>query len=574
MSDTPTTTSTTTPSLDGVDFNKIIQQAKLENSPMPDVDEPPTTSDMTDTPPIVETPPPSRPTPTESVAPPSKESVDKSNSPSEKPAKHKDGGHLFKPQAVTVEQVWTTPTKWDDNAETLNMPSNFDQEVSRNLLDTPKINLVDSPEGRSWANVLQDGIDLTVAENTFVPSLENPNSDWRQFATYNGQELRGRQPNLGGGAANQVLTGERAVLQIMTHVGTGSIFQVPLWHTGIWLTFKPPLDSELVELNRILVAQKMELGRYTYGLAFSNSIVYTIEHLVDFALRHVYDASIKLDVSNPRTLKDIIVSHDIPSLLWGLASAMYPKGFQYRRACAADPATCNHVIEELINLRKLLWVDRASLTDWQRAHMASWRSASKDMDSLKKYREEMLKLNDYTVKFHEDTPQEMRIILRSPSISEYIDAGYRWVGSIVDLVDKTLAAKNNQAEREKLITQYGQATAMRQYTHWIRSIEFDHQVVEGSEIQRTIEDREAIEKVCDALSGDDAIRNHFLEQVGTYINESTIAVVGIPTYDCPACQSVQESNLVLPHHKNIIPLDVQQTFFALLTQRMQRIAVR
>jgi hypothetical protein len=206
--------------------------------------------------------------------------------------------------------------------------------------------------------------------------------------------------------------------------------------------------------------------------------------------------------------------------------------------------------------------------------MSSWRSASKDLDSLKRYRDEMLKLNDYTVKFHEGTPREMRVVLRSPTVSEYIDAGYRWVGGITDLVEKTLAAKNNTTDREKLITQYGQATAMRQYTHWIRSLEFDHHVVNGEEIHRTVEDREAIEKVCDALSGDDTIRNYFLEQVAQYINESTIAVIGIPTYDCPACQTTQESALPLPHHKNVIPLDVQQTFFALLTQRMQRIATR
>lgn len=479
-----------------------------------------------------------------------------------------------KEQRVTVEQPWTAKTAWSEEAETLSMPSHFDQVVSQNLLNTPKINLLDSPEGRQWATVLNEGVDLTAANNAFVPSLEEPSSDWRQFVEYNGNELRGRQPNLGGGASNQVLTGERAVLQILTHVGTGSIFQVPLWHTGIWLTFKPPLETELVELNRLLVSQKIELGRYTYGLAFSNTIVYTLEHLIDFALRHVYDASIKLDVSDPRTLKDLIVTQDIPTVLWGLAGTLYPKGFQYRRACMQDPATCNHVVEELMNIRKLLWVNRAGLTDWQRSHMANWRSASMDLDSVKKYRTEMLGLNDYTIKIHEGTDREMRIVLKSPTIADYVDSGYRWINGIVDLVEKTLANQNKSDDRQRLITQHGQATAMRQYTHWIRAIEFDHHVVNNEEIHRTVEDREAIEKVCDALSSDDGIRNKFLEQVAEYINHSTLAVIGIPTYDCPACQTTQESHIALPHHRNIIPLDVNQTFFALLTQRMQRILGR
>jgi len=544
---------TPTASLDNVDLSKVVKTV-TEITP---VIETPTTPPVT--PPVIETPP-AAPTPPPAAEP----------APPTPPPPDPNAPYIFKEQRTTVEQAWTAPTTWSDEAETLNMPSHFDQEVSRNLLNTPKINLVDSPEGRKWASVLQEGVDLTMAENAFVPSLEAEHTDWRQAVHYNGAELRGRQPNIGGGNTNQVLTGERAVLQILTHVGSGSIFQVPLWHTGIWLTLKPPMESELVELNRILVAQKIELGRYTYGLAFSNSIVYTIEHLVDFALRHVYDTSIKLDVSNTRALKDLIVTQDIPTLLWGLACAMYPKGFQYRRACMEDPATCNHIVEEVINLRKLLWVDRTALTDWQRSHMSSWRSASMEMETINRYRSEMLSLNDFTIRLYENTDREMRIVLKSPTVSDYIDSGYRWIGGIVELVEKTLAAQSRSDERTKLITQHGQATAMRQYTHWIRAI----QIVSHDEVVRSIEDREAIEKVCDALSGDDAVRNTFLTKVAEYINQSTHAVIGIPTYDCPACKTPQESSLVLPHHRNVIPLDVNQTFFALLTQRMARIAQR
>jgi len=77
----------------------------------------------------------------------------------------------FKTQQVLVEQVWTSPTEWKDEADTLSMPSNFDQAMSQNLLNTPKINLIDSPEVCKWATVLQDCIDLIVAENAFIPSL-------------------------------------------------------------------------------------------------------------------------------------------------------------------------------------------------------------------------------------------------------------------------------------------------------------------------------------------------------------------------------------------------------------------
>ena len=106
---------------------------------------------------------------------------------------------------------------------------------------------------------------------------------------------------------------------------------------------------------------------------------------------------------------------------------------------------------------------------------------------------------------------------------------------------------------------------MRQYRHWIESIEY------GSNI---IDDPETMDSLLDKLSSDDIIRDGYIDAVLKYINESVISVIGIPVFDCPACNMTQENTQSTESFKNIIPLDVISVFFGLLTQRLERMMER
>lgn len=461
-------------------------------------------------------------------------------------------------------RAYPTSTDPIEGGDQLDLPSSFDRETREQLERIPNIKLLDSPEGRQWAQQVREGMTMTAEAEMFVPTLEDENAEFHQHLQHNGVSLMAQPPKFKP-LENQNLQGERAVIRLISHLGLGTLFNVPLWHSGIWVTFKPPSESEILELNRALIADKIKFGRYTYGLAYSNTTSYTIDRLVDFALAHVYDLTAKAEDITVDNLRKHISSQDIPSLLWGFVCTMYPRGFRYRRACVADPEKCNHVLEETLNVTKLQWTNVNALSDWQRTHMSVRQPKSKDLASITRYREELSKMQKKRVLMNEGLPNEIAITIKTPSVEEYVEAGHRWIGDIVDAVDRALGADAASGERNAHIVRHGQASAMRQYSHWIDSIEYETNI---------INDRETIESTLDVLSADDVVRNQFITAVVDYINKSTISLIGIPAYDCPNCGATQSTNLDLPQYTNIIPLDVVQVFFGLLTQRLERMADR
>lgn len=498
-------------------------------------------------------------TPEETIGEPvpqSTEPVEKTETQQTQEEKKKQ--HIHATESVVVDEAW------DDDDPYIPMPSVTNEELRDRLGQLPNVDLMTDHKSRDWGNVLRDGQDLVTYGDVFVDSLTRDGAQFEQSISHNNAKLQAAAPKLKA-AENETLRGERAILRVARDLGLGTTFQVPCWHSGIWVTFKPPTETELIALNRAMVASKIRLGYNTYGLAYSNITSYTVDHLVDFMQNHIYATTVKNEELPFTKLMDHIYVQDLFTLIWGIACSIYPKGFQFRRACANDPEKCNHITEETLNLAKLQWIDSSQLNDWQKAHMAVRKPFERDLASLKKYHDEMLVLKNNRVKISRDGGADVYINLKSPTISQYVNEGHMWIGEIIDKVNQVLTTNDADDERNIIVQRYGQASSMRQYTQWVESIELD---------TNTIDDPETIRSVLDVLSGDDYVREKFLTEVVKYINNSTIAVLGIPSYVCPKCNKDQTGTDVKKEFESVIPLDVIQYFFSLTTQRIQRIALR
>jgi hypothetical protein len=469
-----------------------------------------------------------------------------------------------KNQNVTIPPDWSSKTDWKKDAITVNLPSNHDREIEQTLLKVPNVDLMDSEKMVQWAKSVSDGQNTTTFNEAFVSTLEDPEADFQSEIDVEGTKLGPREPKFKS-ISNQILKGERASIRVMSFMGLGSLFQTPLWNSGIWLTFKPPSETELVELNRIIISDKIKFGRQAYGLPYANTSSYMVERLVTFALDHVYDSTLDMSKLGDKTLKSLIHVQDYPSILTGLMAALHPRGFQYRRGCVNDPEKCNHVVEELLNLSKLFYTNNRALTDKQRSYMFNRQSSVKSVLDIQNYQQENPKLSTKRITFNKGAYDEISMTLKSPSIADYIAAGYQWIGELVDFVDTSLGKDPTTNERNTYITRHGQATAMRMYSHWVSNIEMGG---------NTIEDAATINTTFNVLSSNDTLRNNFYKEVQKFINETTITVIGIPVFDCPVCGTSQEVEHEHTHHKNVIPLDAAQLFFDLLGQRLKRLADR
>lgn len=423
----------------------------------------------------------------------------------------------------------------------------------------PRIKLPNDDASRRWAQALQVGAELLMRGNSLMASLLKDEALWAQSVTDDGEQIRAGRPRFENNRdASNRLSGERAIIKARAVMGLGAISAIPLWHTGIWVQIKAPSNAALLELDRRIAEEKVSLGRNTAGMIFSNSSVYINSFLMNFVLNHVYDCSLKdMSIEN---LKKTIKSTDLPLLVWGMLCTMYMNGYPFSQPCIYNPSKCTHVTNELINVNKLCFTDNNALTKVQKKHM-SRRNAKFTPEELARYAEEhrygqaeMVKLNDH-----------MSIRLKVPSLAEYEESGFAWVDGIEKMVEDSFGVSLRGNERNEYISNQGKMTAIRQYSHWVDRIV----LTGGGEEEDIIDDVDTIATLLGELSENTELSTNFFNKMGAYIDRSTISLIAIPKYNCPACGAPQKGEHEAgPTH--LIPIDVTQVFFILLGPRLLR----
>lgn len=421
-----------------------------------------------------------------------------------------------------------------------------------------------------WVASVRKGFEHLLNGDVFRGRLADENSDWTNRPTFEDRPITASR--LKQGNSTGIVSGEAAVMKVKARLGLGSIMPIPLWHTGGWITLKAPSNASLFELNRRIAQEKITLGRLTNGMVFSNTGIYIQSYLINFILAHVYDTT--LGTKDPEELKKIILSTDLPSLVWGMVCTMYPEGYELREPCVAQVTKCNHISSGKVNIARLRVVDTSKLNEAQLKHM-SRRNGTHSETELTAYQDAFT--------FHGKTfeipgTDGMGIELSVPTLAEFEQVGFNWVDTVVNMVDAAFRVPLKGDARDTYITEQGRLAALRQYSHWITRIDMDI----NSEDDDEIVDRETIDAICSDFSADNGIRTAVLNGVGNFIEESTIAIIGYPNTECPSCglqygDHVKESkeeggeDLVIRGEDipEFIPLDLTTTFFTLCEQRIQ-----
>lgn len=399
--------------------------------------------------------------------------------------------------------------------------------------------------------------------NVFDKRLDAEGASWKQFVEHEGVKLRAGRPSIGkSGEAGQVLTGNKAIMKIRAVTGMGSFLQIPLWHSGIWLLLKTPTDSELLMLDQLIQHEKSTLGLSTNGLIFSNMSAYLVDILTSFVIDHVVDSTVK--DSTTEKLKSLIRATDIPLLLWGIVSTIYPNGYPFAHACVVNPTVCQHIMHTVVSIPRLLWTDTAAFTKEQRKHMAN-RKAIYSEEEILAYQD----MSEWGSARPIKLTESLRVTLRVPTLREYVAAGYKWISEINetvgDLLDKAMSSK----ERREYVAKQSILTMARQYGHWVKRIVGTEMTDDGPK-DFVIEDQDTMDEIVSTLSSDASIFDVFIESVLKYIEDSTVAVIAIPRVACPACGNPMSEEY--SKHPNLQVINVDQVFFILRLQRLTQTA--
>lgn len=445
---------------------------------------------------------------------------------------------------------------------TVSLPSDHPEETNEVLRKLPNVDYSADAPARAWASTLDQSSFIQPRDNIFRKTLEREGSTWRQGPETPSGELVGSYPKFKP-AGSTALVGDPAISRLRAYRGLGSMHRIPLWNSGFWITISAPSEPEVLELHNLISQDRSTLGRRSYGMSFSNTTAIYADRIMAFAMEHIYNTTVNI---KPGTdLRTLIKSNDIPTIAMAIAASMYPNGFNYERSCVANPEECKHVIAEKIDISKTLLVDTNSLTAWQIAHMSKVTHSSVEEADVKRYQQEMViaQRRKYELDAESDTP--VVVYMKVPTITEYVESGHRWINEITALVDRALTKDVSNDQRNAYLITQGQATTMRMYTHWIDSLEFG-----GADVN----DTETIENSLNTISSDNTLRDEFTVAVQNYIASSNISVIGIPSFKCPICGGVNSSDKPHPEIRDAIPIDVYQTFFEVIVQRVRTISER
>lgn len=494
--------------------------------------------------------------------------VDVAPAPAEAPAATAtpapaDAAQQFSERNVTNPNVTLTkdvdsPLKRDWDEDHLKFV-NGDAGHVKDLLDQyPNLDPDSGDTTRIWAEIVRAGQWYLNRHDQFSKSSQREGSNWRQAVPdADGQPLAAGKPRFEANPGS-ALSGERAMMKARAVFGLGALVQIPLWHTGIWVSIKAPEDGALLELNRRMAREKAELGRLTNGAVFSNSMVYTNSILVNFALQHVYESTVA--DSSPQALKQRIKVTDLPTLVWGLVCAIYPNGYPYARACLNRD--CEEVIKANLEIPRLAWTDNDLLTEWQRRHMQR-RTVRVSEEDLERYQREHRVGGPRGVGgVDDDVFYEMSV----PTLQQYEDSGYAWVDGISQQMEKAFGVELKGQERAQYIADQARISATRQYAHWISNMRLGDEEI--------AQERDTLESIVGLMTGRKDLAEAFFKNVRTYIDDSTLSHIALPKHSCPKCETDQTPKNGEAQHPWLIPLDVGKVFFTLLDQHITKALAR
>lgn len=464
-----------------------------------------------------------------------------------------------------ITHAWSRPVskiEFERDHENVTMPTVAAERMDEIMSDLRNIDLVDSESISEWTKSFEFGGRYYPKLNRWVGAVNREGSRFMQTIPSAAGELGIRSPKIISDADDVKLTGAKAVHYMRASMGLGTVKQVPLWASGFWVSLKAAPDGELLELYRRMTESKIDLGRRTAGLVFSNTRSFSTAMLVDFAIEHIFDHTI----NEPKVdLASMIVSSDIPALIAGLASITHPNGFHYTTQCMAAPEECHHIVHQKADPDKMVFTDLSRLSESQIKHMTRSRGRSMSAASIKDYQAEFANSGERKI----DLGNNVSMYLKLPNCQEYETIGADWINSIMVMVNTALGLEVANDVRNTYVNKQSSATTLRQYQHYIDHFESG---------QATVSTQEGIATILSDLSASDTQRQVIFDAVGKYIDDNTITVVATTDFVCPSCGRTQNDHAVvdpkITRSCELIPINAEQVFFTLLAQKDQLVGLR
>ena len=414
---------------------------------------------------------------------------------------------------------------------------------------------------RRWRETLLLADNDSILTDHNLEALTRENSDWQQKAEYQGRAIAGARPRTEAKGTGNRISGLAAMNKMQEVLGLGAMIKIPLWHSGFHISIKAPSDIQLLNFYEKIEKEKITIGKNTGGLIFANRSTFINKALFELVEEVIYETNIK-DFDTIENLAEHISILDLPIIAWGLAYTIFPNGYPYAKACLIDPEKCQHVTEVMLDVAKIMWVDRSRITEKMLKHMSDVPRKLKTIEDIKQYQEDIAPTDKSTF-----TPSSggFTIVFKTASLAEHFAAGDDWINELETTVRTVFADENSDANINNYMRERANLTSLRNYRHFVK-----HVVWEDEE---TITDEESsIDRLLNTLSAAPEIVDEFVKAADEFIDVNPIALIAVPRVPCEGCEEMPTEQI--EKHPWLLPVDPIKLFFALRDRKLQQSILR
>jgi alpha-D-ribose 1-methylphosphonate 5-triphosphate synthase subunit PhnH len=455
-----------------------------------------------------------------------------------------------------------------DNINEVNKQlTEFNTKANRNDNENAALELVrfgqDLPPNSALG--FSDGLSSTVKDQSrvFTQSVE--------CQTINGETvgLHAVSPRPNSAANISNLTGSDAVMVMQTLMGKCELIKIPLWHSGFWVTIRTPTDAQLMSFDNAISREKVELGRATNGNIFSSEDFILHDEIFKFFKDLLYKNPFE-NATIEEDLIKLIKLPDIQLIAWGIATSIYPKGFDYYRGDISDgeDITKANIIQGKLDLTKLLFVDKTRLSTKQIQHMLKYRNTLVPKEDVLAYQKQFEKPIDREIIIDEvkekDAENKLSIQLTVPNLERYFNNGYALLEKCTQDVNKIFVNESDADRRKSLILSTSLSRVIGTYGHFIKQVKIScSSSIGGVETENIYEDDETISSWIDTASSDENYRTKLQTEITRFIEDVTIALIAIPS-----SSKKEDSETLSTNFPHLVPLNASIVFFILYAQKL------
>lgn len=366
------------------------------------------------------------------------------------------------------------------------------------------------------------------------------------------------------------LKGIEAIRAISSAAGVGKETEVILPRSGIRLNLGVFREKEILNLQIELAERRLDIGRETRGALFSTDDVHLVVSIVDFILRHVTKATVRLPEDNYiEELRKLIKVSDLPALMVGALAGMYPSGYPFIHRCmnpdcgytTLDPKDHNKTSHLLF--KYMYRMDPSKVTPKRfRILGAVWDAHTPD--NVIEYQQDV----DDTRSIEIDSNEQRFIIeIGTPSYEHHRMYTTAWLSSVMSMVDEALEISDamnsgdSRTRRANYLTSTINRLTLLRHASWVTCI----RIVDGDDNVYEIDETDDIYNALEELCKEEKNISEIYPQIDKARMKSLFGFAGMPVFNCPKCEAEQQ--VEDPEHPNIIPINITSYFFDIMGYR-------